>query len=165
MSLVVLVLLLAACGSLGAPPTGGPGAPTEDPGAAVVAQALLDRVNAVRASGTVCGGRGTFVPAAPLRLDARLVAAAQGHSEDMQARGVMSHVGGDGSDPGDRIARTGYVASGWGENVAAGYPTVDAVMAGWLGSDGHCANLMNPRFRDFGGGVAATYWTQVFARP
>ncbi|MFN2323641.1 MAG: CAP domain-containing protein, partial [Trueperaceae bacterium] len=53
----------------------------------------------------------------------------------------------------------------WGENVAAGYPSVDAVMAGWLGSDGHCANLMNPGFTEFGAGESGRYWTQGFARP
>ena len=86
-------------------------------------------------------------------------------SRDMRARGVMSHTGGDGSNPGERIARTGYVSATWGENVAAGYPSVEAVMAGWLGSDGHCANLMNPGFTEFGGGETDRYWAQVFARP
>jgi len=154
-SIVALCLLLAACGAEPPPDLGPDG----------VAALLLAEVNAVRVEGRVCGDRGAFAPTHPLALDARLTIAAQVHADDMHARGTMSHTGGDGSDPGQRVARTGYAAATWGENVAAGYPSVDAVTAGWLGSDGHCANLMNPAFTEFGGGEAGRYWVQVFARP
>ena len=136
-----------------------------DPAPDGVAAQLLAQVNAARVDGQVCGARGAFAPTHPLALEARLTAAAQDHSEDMHAHQKMSHTGSDGSDPGERIARTGYVFASWGENVAAGYASVDAVMAGWLGSDGHCANLMNPGFTEFGAGESGRYWTQVFARP
>jgi uncharacterized protein YkwD len=154
-SILSVCFVLAACGAA------APGDPAPDG----VAAQLLAQVNAARAEGRVCGARGAFAPTHPLVLEARLTAAAQDHSDDMDARGTMSHAGGDGSDPGDRIARTGYVYSTWGENVAAGYPDVDAVMAGWLGSDGHCANLMHPGFTEFGAGETNRFWTQVFARP
>ena len=153
--LAALALLLAACGT---------GLPADLAPDGVAAQ-LLAQVNAARVAGRVCGARGTFAPTHPLVLEARLTAAAQDHADDMHARGVMSHTGGDGSNPGQRIARTGYASATWGENVAAGYPSVEAVMAGWLGSDGHCANLMNPGFTEFGGGETDRYWAQVFARP
>jgi uncharacterized protein YkwD len=154
-SILAVWLLLAACGAA---------APAEPPPDGVAAQ-LLAQVNAVRVEGRVCGARGAFPPTHRLTLEARLTAAAQDHADDMHARGTMSHTGGDGSDPGQRIARTGYAAAGWGENVAAGYPSVEAVMAGWLGSDGHCANLMQPGFTEFGAGESGLYWAQVFARP
>jgi len=154
-SFVVVGVLLSACGG------GGPVAPAPDG----VAALLLAQVNTARVEGRVCGARGAFAPTHPLAFEARLAAAAQDHADDMHARGTMSHTGGDGSDPGQRIARTGYAAATWGENVAAGYTSVDAVMAGWLGSDGHCANLMHPGFTEFGAGEAGRYWAQVFAWP
>lgn len=154
-SILALCALLAACG------VAAPGAVPADG----VAAQLLAQVNAVRLEGRVCGAEGTFGPTHPLTLETRLTAAAQDHAADMHARGVMSHTGGDDSDPGERIARTGYVYATWGENVAAGYPSVEAVMAGWLGSDGHCANLMRSGFTEFGAGESGRYWVQVFARP
>ena len=181
-SILAVCVVLAACG-VSAPiepmPDGAP-APVEpvpddapapsdpapsDPLPTTVAAQLLAQVNAARVDGQVCGDLGAFAPTHPLALEARLTAAAQDHSEDMHARQKMSHTGSDGSNPGERIARTGYVFASWGENVAAGYASVDAVMAGWLGSDGHCANLMNPGFTEFGAGESGRYWTQVFARP
>ena len=44
---------------------------------------------------------------------------------------------------GDRLSACGYPATmaGWGENIAYGYPTADAVMQGWLNSPGHRANI------------------------
>ena len=32
--------------------------------------------------------------------------------------------------------------------IAAGQSSADAVIADWMSSDGHCANLMNADFRD-----------------
>ena len=68
--------------------------------------------------------------------------------------------------------RADEARSSLGENIAAGYPTIDAVMTGWMASDGHCANLMNPNFNQVGlvcvPGTAAdtynTYWTMDLAR-
>jgi uncharacterized protein YkwD len=47
------------------------------------------------------------------------------------------------------------------------------VMDGWMSSDGHCANIMNPALRDFGvacvpgaaGNTYGTYWTMDLAAP
>ncbi len=87
----------------------------------------------------------------------------------MAAYGYMAH-----DDPAPPIARTaaeriaacGYSGGGWGENIAYGYPTAAAVMAGWLGSPGHKANIENPSFRSLGVGAAAgdgtIYWAQDF---
>jgi uncharacterized protein YkwD len=82
----------------------------------------------------------------------------------------LSHTGSDGSDPGQRITRAGYIWRTYGENVAAGYTTPESVVAGWMQSDGHRANILNPAFRDIGVGYAygasstyKHYWTQVFA--
>uniref|UniRef100_UPI003460ABA9 CAP domain-containing protein n=1 Tax=Streptomyces asoensis TaxID=249586 RepID=UPI003460ABA9 len=100
-----------------------------------------------------------------LRLNAVLTKAAQAHSKDMAAHQNMSHTGSDGSSPGDRITRAGYDWSTYGENVAYGYATPEQVMAGWMSSPGHKANILNCAFKEIGVGLAQPggYWTQDFA--
>ncbi|MFF9184036.1 CAP domain-containing protein [Streptomyces misionensis] len=100
----------------------------------------------------------------PLTLNPQLAEAAQQHSADMAAHQNMSHTGSDGSDPGTRITRAGYSWSAYGENVAYGYATADEVMAGWMNSPGHRANILNCGFREIGVGLAqpGSYWTQDF---
>ncbi|GEK21499.1 CAP domain-containing protein [Cellulomonas xylanilytica] len=39
-----------------------------------------------------------------------------------------------------------------GENLALGYPTATAVVAGWMGSQGHRANILSPRYTQIGVG-------------
>jgi uncharacterized protein YkwD len=119
---------------------------------------VLDLTNAERAKAGCAG----------LRLDLRLRTAARAHSTDMAVHNYFSHTGRDGSDPGDRMADAGYnIRRGWAENIAAGYPTAKAVMAGWMNSPGHRANILNCRLRALGVGVARSnggrlYWTQDF---
>ena len=111
---------------------------------------------------------------APMRLDSSLNDAAQVHSAVQASAASIFHIAPDGSNPGERIARTGYRFSTWGENVAACYLDADAVMAAWMGSSGHCRNILNPAFTELGVGYVKRdndpsryydYWTQVFARP
>ena len=91
----------------------------------------------------------------------------------MAANNYFSHTSLDGRSAGDRITATGYAWRTYGENIAAGYATVDSVMDGWTASPGHCANLMNPAFTEIGlacvpGGAATTYsnyWTLDLAAP
>jgi uncharacterized protein YkwD len=129
-------------------------------------------VNAYRAAGATCGARGSFAPAGALALNSQLTSAAYGHSADMAARNYFSHTSLDGRSMVDRINASGYDWSTVGENIAAGYNTMQEVVAGWMGSDGHCANLMNPRFTEFGLACARNanstyriYWTQNLGRP
>ncbi|MFF2204921.1 CAP domain-containing protein [Streptomyces sp. NPDC058145] len=100
----------------------------------------------------------------PLTLNATLTKAAQAHSQDMAAHQNMSHTGSDGSSPGDRITSAGYTWSSYGENVAYGYSTAEQVMAGWMSSPGHRANILNCAFKEIGVGLAQpnSYWTQDF---
>ncbi|GGW12600.1 hypothetical protein GCM10010501_13030 [Streptomyces libani subsp. rufus] len=99
-----------------------------------------------------------------LTLNPTLTKAAQAHSEDMAAHQNMSHTGSDGSSPGDRITRAGYTWSSYGENVAYGYGTAEQVMAAWMSSPGHRANILNCGFQEIGVGLAqpGSYWTQDF---
>lgn len=102
----------------------------------------------------------------PVTLNPRLTEAAQRHSEDQAEHGRMSHTGSDGSTFRERAARAGYEHA-IAENVAYGYPTADAVMAGWMSSPGHRANILNCAARAMGLGVATArdgsrYWTLMF---
>jgi uncharacterized protein YkwD len=103
-----------------------------------------------------------------VHADDRLHDAARGHSVDMAAHRTMSHTGSDGSTPWQRAERAGY-PSAMAENVAYGYPTAAAVMAGWMGSPGHKRNILNCSAKALGVGLAYTrdntpYWTQLFGR-
>lgn len=85
---------------------------------------------------------------------------------DMGVRGFFAHVNPDGVGPGQRMASAGWVGTGWGENIAWGYPSPAAVVAGWMGSDGHCANIMRANFTQIGiGYYQGNIWTQNFGRP
>ncbi len=134
-------------------------------------QAMLDAVNAFRSSAQRCGST-DFSAAPALSWNCQLKQAALAHSQDMANEDFMSHTGSDGSSPGDRIDRTGYLWWTWGENVAAGYSSVSSVVQGWINSSGHCANMMNPNFTNLGAAKFSNsssqygiYWTQVFGRP
>lgn len=174
----MLAAALAACGggsddanSSGAPGGGSGAGPTC--GLADFQADLLQRVNAVRAVGARCGARGAFGPSGPLQWHGVLVAAAARHSQDMAQHNFFSHTGSDNSSPAQRISDAGYGWSLAGENIAAGYRNVQEVMDGWMSSDSHCANIMNPTLRDFGvacvpGGTSNTYntyWTMDLAAP
>jgi len=100
------------------------------------------------------------------RRDARLDKAAQRFSQYMGTAGFFDHVGPDGATIPQREAAEGYRAARWGENIAWGYTTPQAVVEGWLKSPGHRANLLNADFRDLGVGVAVVngriFMTQDF---
>jgi uncharacterized protein YkwD len=105
----------------------------------------------------------------PLKQESHIDAAALRHSTDMALNNHFDHTGTDGSSGGDRMRDAGYNWFTWGENIAAGYTSPAAVVAGWMGSPGHHANIMYPSFREIGVSYvyrgASTYrhwWTQNF---
>jgi uncharacterized protein YkwD len=124
---------------------------------------VLQRVNARRASGASCGSRGSYPNAIALQWNGALVNASTAHSQDMAAANYFAHDSQDGRTPGDRIAAAGYDWATYGENIAAGYPSVQAVVDAWFASDGHCANLMNGDFRDIGVACVASAGTSRYA--
>jgi uncharacterized protein YkwD len=144
------------------------GAPS--PGSArSVSERVLTLVNAARDRGARCGVR-TYPAAPPLQLAPALADAAREHANDMARFDYFDHQGHDGSSPADRVRRTGYTPRIVGENIAAGVSTADEVVAGWLASPDHCANMMNARYTEMGVAYAtnvrsdeAIYWSQVFA--
>jgi uncharacterized protein YkwD len=103
----------------------------------------------------------------PLTVDARLTTAARRHSQDMADRGYFDHTTPDGVTFDARITAAGYLFRGAGENIAKGQRTPAAVMASWMNSPGHRANILNCKFNDLGVGLARNgaltpIWTQDF---
>jgi uncharacterized protein YkwD len=132
-------------------------APQADAATLTGQQQVIQLVNAQRAK---AGCRA-------LKVDLRLVRAAQAHSIDMARRRYFSHTSPDGRTFADRIRAQGYTGSRIGENIAAGYPTASAVMTAWMKSPGHRANILNCRYTVIGvgsaiGGPYGYYWTQDF---
>ena len=123
---------------------------------------LLELVNAVRKTGCNCGST-AMPPVAAVAWNDKLAKAAYDHSVEMKANDYFSHTGSNGSSPGQRITAAGYTWKTYGENIAHGYTSEQAVMNGWLNSEGHCRNIMNGNFKEMGAGRQDTYWTQDFA--
>jgi uncharacterized protein YkwD len=98
---------------------------------------------------------------APLKLNRRLSNAAAGHARDMVARNYFSHDSLDGKDFVYRIRKAGYMAPRsfptLGEDLAWGSGTLgtpSAIVQSWMASPGHRANILSPKFREAGIGVA-----------
>lgn len=133
---------------------------------------ILAAVNLARASARTCGER-AFNPAPPITWNGQLADAALAHSADMATQRYFKHQGKDGREVADRASQAGYRYRRVGENIAAGYESPDEVVAGWLDSPGHCANIMHPDYTEMGAAYAynparesfRVYWTQVFATP
>jgi uncharacterized protein YkwD len=131
------------------------------------AQQVTTLVNRAREQGRRCGSD-WYPSAAPLTHSASLTRAADHHARDMARSGYFEHIAPDGSAPKQRVIRAGYRPRLTGENIAFGPESAAEVVAGWLASPGHCANIMDARFRDSGVAVAQgrtrrhLYWVQVF---
>jgi uncharacterized protein YkwD len=101
-----------------------------------------------------------------------LARAAQAHARDMARNDYVSHTSLTGATFTTRISNTGYRYSWAAENTAAGFRTPKAVVAAWMQSPGHRANILNCRLTESGVGYAynrestyGAYWVQVFATP
>ncbi len=156
---------------------------------------ILQLTNEARLAGTDCNDPQN--PVEPLVMDPVLRCAARLHALDMAERGYFSHGTWDdgrpectasnqcsqgqtcsarlsGSSPARcldgpsvRLSAVGYTGRGWGENIAAGNSGASGTMNQWLGSNGHCTNIMSSGFSKIGVGYAAGgpyghVWVQVF---
>jgi uncharacterized protein YkwD len=163
-SLLLIGLLLAGATAAREAPPISSRPPAE------VQQQVLELVNQARARSRACGSE-RFSPAAPLVISGKLYRAARGHARDMARRNYFEHQGRDGRSPKDRVQDEGYRLLLTGENIAFGPETASEVVNGWLGSPGHCANIMHPRFREMGVAVALGrqrghfYWVQELGNP
>ena len=94
-----------------------------------------------------------------LRYDASLEGAADVRANESTVR--FSHTRPDGSD--------WYTVNPdlmYGENLADGYTTADAVVNAWMASPGHKANILKPDFTTVAVSTVVkdgkTYWAQEF---
>lgn len=122
-------------------------------------QAVLELTNAER--------KKEDLPA--LKPSPKLFAAARGHSRNMAAQEKLAHDLDDKTFA-DRIMDTDYRFKAGGENVAWNDATPKEVVAAWMNSPPHKANILSKDFTEIGIGMAKSakgepYWTQVFADP
>jgi uncharacterized protein YkwD len=97
-----------------------------------------------------------------LRQNADLARSSARHSEDMVSENYFDHVSPAGETPLERIKASTYLprrsAYLVGENIALGtmqLSTPASIVAGWMRSPDHRANILNPDFRDTGVGIVA----------
>ena len=150
-----LALVSASCGSLTKPPASPTTAPSRISTASAYDDAILALVNAHRQR----------IGRAALTHSEVIWAQANRHSRNMAAGAVA--FGHDGFDARSSaifaaLGSTGTVS----ENVATGLTSAEAVVAGWLGSPGHKANIESSATRT---GISAVqsaagvwYYTQIF---
>jgi len=100
----------------------------------------------------------------PLTLSAELCRKARIKSQDMAQKRYFSHDSPTYGSPFDMMHSLGISYRSAGENIAMGYSTAEAVMDGWMNSEGHRANILNASFTTIGVGYVANgnYWTQWF---
>jgi uncharacterized protein YkwD len=101
----------------------------------------------------------------PLRPSPALQRAALVQAQDMAQTGNLSHTGSDGSDVRVRVVREGYSWSRLGENAALGQVSAAQVMAEWIRSPGHAANIRNPAYTEIGAAGVGKSWIAVFGTP
>ena len=136
------------------PPAAPPASPPPDPVPPDTSTAaeLLRMHNRHRSQESARTGR--IIPG--LELDPRLNSLAETHAAWMADRRTLRH----GS-----LSQVPYNTKG--ENIAMGYSTEAAVMAGWMNSRGHRNNILSPRYRYAGFAQArdrdgTPYWCAIF---
>jgi hypothetical protein len=131
--------------------------------AAVVQSELISLTNQQRAVNK----------ASTLSENTLLNQSAQAKAEDMAARGYFAHVGPDGKNPWAWIDAMGYDYQYAGENLAVRFVDSKDVVAGWMASPTHRANMVKSVYTEIGVGIAqgvykgqpATFVVQHFAKP
>jgi uncharacterized protein YkwD/ketosteroid isomerase-like protein len=94
---------------------------------------------------------------APVELEMGLTAVGFGYARTLVEQGYFAHVGPSGRDLTDRLAEIGYRAEGAGENLYWGsgmLNTPAAAVKGWMESEEHRINMLDPEYRRIGIGIA-----------
>ena len=102
-----------------------------------------------------------------LKLSQELTKVAEIKAEDMRDSGYFSHTSPNYGTPFDMMKEFGINYRTAGENIAKGQASVEAVMADWMNSEGHRANILNENFTHLGVGYCTdasgnSYWVQMF---
>jgi uncharacterized protein YkwD len=86
----------------------------------------------------------------PLNLHSQLTTAAYAKANDMFAKNYWAHVSPDGTTPWYFISSAGYGYASAGENLAKDFSYSSGVVAGWIGSPAHRANVLSSTYQDVG---------------
>lgn len=105
-----------------------------------------------------------------LTLDASLCTAAQVRAEEIASQDDnISHTRPDGSSCFTVLQEMNIFYYYTGENIAAGYISPAAVVEGWMNSEGHRENILDPNYNKLGVGYCykegtyyQNYWSQFF---
>jgi uncharacterized protein YkwD len=96
-----------------------------------------------------------------LRSNRALRTSARRYARSLVVKRFFSHVAPNGQTLQARVSRSGYLrgANGWayGENLAwgaGGKATPAQIVAAWMASPGHRANILSARWRHIGIGIA-----------
>ena len=107
-----------------------------------------------------------------LATSSKLMDAAQLHARQMAQYQKLSHEisGAPYPNLASRLQAVGYVYRDAAENVAWNQPDAQAVLASWMSSSGHRANILDPSLTQIGAAMARSskgepYWIQVFGTP
>jgi len=104
----------------------------------------------------------------PLQWDAQLAEVARAKSKDMRDKNYFAHQSPTYGSLGEMLKFFNVDYSSAAENIAAGQKTPDAVVTGWMNSEGHRKNILDPKLTHLGvgyadgGGDYFIYWTQTF---
>ncbi|MDN5326259.1 MAG: hypothetical protein PWP41_955 [Moorella sp. (in: firmicutes)] len=103
----------------------------------------------------------------PLAADSQLARVARLKAEDMRDKNYFSHESPTYGSFASMLKQFGISYRTAGENIAAGYPTPEAVVAAWMNSPGHRSNILNANYTAIGvgyasGGSYGHYWVQEF---
>ena len=95
-----------------------------------------------------------------------IVPVSRAHAKDMWERKYFSHYSPEGYDVGDRLDKAGIEYRLAGENLAMA-PTLATANTGFMNSEGHRANILEPKFKKVGigvidNGVYGKMFVQVF---
>lgn len=106
---------------------------------------------------------------APLKMDSAISNVARTKSKDMATNNYFAHQSPTYGSAGNMLTQFGINWSAWGENIAYGQRTPEAVVTAWMNSSGHRANILNTTFTKIGVGYATKadgtpYWTQMFTK-
>ena len=99
----------------------------------------------------------------PLRTNMHLQRAAEAHSISMAFDGYFAHIGPGGQTPLARMRASGYIHNAHaayvvGENIAWGtlwLASPQAIVAAWMASPGHRANILDRSYRETAIGICA----------
>ncbi len=104
-----------------------------------------------------------------LTMTTELNAAAQVRAVEISGQEDIEHERPDGSSCFTVLDEKNIFYYYAGENIAGGYKTPEAVVEGWMNSEGHRANILDPYYNKIGIGyyentsnVYSYYWTQFF---